>query len=231
MLLAIDTCTRNGGVALWRGDVNVGSHCWYSPRNHTTELMGAVQRLLGAAEIGPQALDGIAVALGPGSFSALRVGISAAKGLALPWNLPIVGIGTLELEAYPYASTGRPICPVIDLGRGEVATATFQMVRGRWKKLDEERVCTPEELVASIPRRFILCGAGVTTHREYLRRYLRRRGMIVTFHTQAVRLSVLGMLGQQRLERADEDGLSALQPLYLRRPSISQPRAPQRVAQ
>ena len=231
MLLAIDTCTRDGGVALWRGDTTIGSRCWYSPRNHTTELMGAIQQLLEAAEIGPRALDGIAVALGPGRFSALRVGISVAKGLALPWNIPLIGIGTLELEAYLYASTGRPVCPVIDLGRGEVATATFQMVRGRWKKLGEERVCTPEELVASIPKRFILCGEGIATHSEYLRQYLRRRGLIVTFHTQAARLSVLGMLGQRRLEHAGEDGLSALQPLYLRRPSISQARAPQRVKQ
>ena len=57
------------------------------------------------------------MALGPGGFSALRVGISVAKGLALPLDIPLVGVGTLEMEAYPYAGAGIPVCPLLEAGR------------------------------------------------------------------------------------------------------------------
>ena len=239
MLLAIDTSTRYAGVSLWSSDRLISGRCWYSVHNHTVELMPAIENILERAKTGPTELEGIAVALGPGGFSTLRVGISAAKGLALPLNIPLVGVGTLEMEAYPYASTGLPICPLLDSGKDEVATALFQDSGGGWRKLEEERVCTPEELVESISKPTLLCGEGVAHRSEYLRGALGRNGVIVSFHTPASRLWALGILARERLNRGDVDSPSAslrtslgvLQPLYLRRPSIGPPKTTQRVKQ
>ena len=229
MLLAIDTSTRYGGVALSGGDGTLASYCWYSLHNHTAELAPAIDHILEVSETGPAGLDAVAVALGPGGFSALRVGISAAKGLALALNIPVVGVGTLEMQAYPYADTGMPICPLLEAGRGEVAAAIFQASQGRWKKLQDERVCTPEELVESISKPTIFCGESVENHRKFLQQALGDKAAIVGFSAVPSRLWALAALAAERLRQQDTDNLAALQPLYLRKPSIGPPETPQKV--
>ena len=231
MLLAIDTSTRYAGVALWSDDAPVAAVCWRSRHNHTSELMPTVQYLLDRAGATIDGLEGIGVALGPGGFSAVRVGLSVAKGLALPRSIPLVGVGTLEMEAYPYAGTGMPVCPILDAGKAEVASAVFQAGPSAdgWRKLADERISTPEELVASVSKRTLLCGEGVPARAEYLKEALGRRALVVGFHTPASRLWALGVLARERLHRGDADDLAALQPLYLRRPSIGRPATAQKV--
>ena len=231
MLLAIDTSTRYGGVGLWRDDRAIGTLCWYSRQNHTAELLPAIDHILDRVKMDANGIAGVAVALGPGGFSAIRVGISAAKGLALPLQVPLVGIGTLEIEAYPYSSLTLPICPLLDAGRAGVATALFQTSRGRWKKLLEERVCTPEEVVESISKRTLLCGEGAPLRREYFQNALGRKGVVLGFHSPASRLWALAALAGDRLNKGAVDDVTELQPLYLRRPSIGPPKAAQRVSQ
>ena len=231
MLLAIDTSTRYGGVGLWKDDRVIGALCWYSKQNHTAELIPAIEHVLGRVKVGAAAIAGVAVALGPGGFSAIRVGISTAKGLALPLQVPLVGIGTLEIEAYPYSSLTLPICPLLDAGSAGVATALFQSSGGRWKKLREERVCTPEELVESISKRTLLCGEGTPLRKEYLQNALGRKGVVMGFHSPASRLWALAALAGDRLKTGAVDSVTELQPLYLRRPSIGPPKAAQRVRQ
>ena len=229
MLLAIDTSTRSGGVALWNDDRVIAALCWHSSQNHTAELMPAVEYILRRADIVPTALDGIAVALGPGGFSALKVGISAAKALALPSNTPVVGVGTLEMEAYPYATAGLPIRPLLDAGRDDVATALYQELDGRWTKLMEERVCTNEELSELVFETTILCGEGAVQRSADLRRALGGRGMVMSFHTPASRLTALAVLSARRLQQGKIHSLAALQPMYLRNPNIGLPKLPHRV--
>ena len=260
MILAIDTSTRYGGVALWSEDKAISTHCWYSQRNHTAELMPAIRSLLTMTPLGPplprgdvmadgksesngpehtissvlKGLRAVAVALGPGRFSAIRVGISAAKGLALPLNIPVVGIGTLEMEAYPYSDTRLPIRPVLDVGRGEVATSLFQNSRGRWIKLEEERICALEEMVESITRRTVICGEGVAHRVEYLRQAVGAAGVVIGSFTVASRLWGLGVLAGRELDRgliSPADSLSDLKPMYIRSPSIGAPKKFQRVGQ
>ena len=260
MILAIDTSTRYGGVALWRDDRPVATHCWYSQRNHTAELMPAIQSLMISTPLSPplargdvladagsgengtkgavsgelEGLKAVAVALGPGGFSAVRVGISAAKGLALPLNIPVVGVGTLEIEAYPYADTGLPIRPVMDAGREEVATGLFQNVRGTWTRLEEERICTPEEMVEAVSKQTIICGEGAAHRAEYLRQAMGAAGIVIGSFTVATRLWALGVLARQELEQGainPADSLSGLIPMYLRSPSIGATKKPQRVGQ
>ena len=229
MLLGIDTSTRYAGVGLWTGDRVVSALCWHSMHNHTAELMPAVQHVLDRAKVGVTCLEAIAVALGPGGFSALRVGISVAKGLALSLRIPIVGVGTLEAEAYPFAALGLPIRPLLDVGKDAVATAVFRRAGSRWRKLEGERLCTPEELVDSISRRTVLCGEGVPNRTEYLRSALGRKGVVVGFHSPTSRLWALSALARDRLGDGDVS-LAALQPLYLRAPSIGPAKTPQKVA-
>ncbi len=229
LLLVVDTSTRYAGAALWREEEAVASVSWCSTGNHTRELMPAIRRLLEMVDGKPGDLAGIGVALGPGGFSAVRVGMSAAKGLALPLRLPLVGVGTLEMEAYPYAAIGLPVRPLIDAGRGAVATALFKGHGAAWGKLEEERVCDMDEVAASVLEPTLICGEGVRSRGGRLAEALGDRAVVVEGYTSSARLWSLGAISSRRLGRGEADDPRSLQPMYLRRPSIGRPRVPRPV--
>ena len=102
MLLALDTATHYASVALHDGQRLLGEHTWLAYQDHTRTLLPHVQALLAGAQATIDSLTGIAVALGPGSFNGLRVGLSTAKGLSIARGLPLLGASTLELLAAEY---------------------------------------------------------------------------------------------------------------------------------
>ncbi len=229
MLLAIDTSTSYGGVLVWDENRPVYSLAWRSPYNHTALLMPAVQEALRQAGTIAKELDGIAVALGPGGFSALRVGISAAKGLALPWGTPLVGVGTLETEAYPYADTGLPVCPLLNIGRRDMAWACFEVKEGRWQKTRDERITPNTELAQTLPADALICGEGTLTAAPLLRESGIEFPHVMEYPSASLRIWALARLASERLRQGQIDDATNLQPLYLRRPNITPPNPPRRV--
>ena len=97
MLLAVDTSTRQMGLALYDGTQVIGEFLWHSRHYHTVELAPAVADLLSRSGLKMDAIQALGVALGPGSFTSLRVGLAFVKGLALARHLPIIGIPTLDV--------------------------------------------------------------------------------------------------------------------------------------
>ena len=231
MLLSLDTSTRYAGVALSNEDRVVASHAWHSAYNHTSELMPYVANILEHCGVTVEGLDGVAVALGPGGFSALRVGISAAKGLALVAKKPIIGVGTLDMEAHPYLDSGVYVCALLEAGREECATALFD---AEGIRVREDRVCTADGLIAEVKEKLdspaIFCGEGVTAWRERITAALDVRALLVR-HTPADRIWALAEIAQQRLAAGEMDDLATLQPEYLRMPSIGVPKQRGRVPQ
>ena len=228
MLLAVDTSTRYAGVALADGGRVISARSWYSAVNHTAELMPAVAETLKGAGLAVNDLDGIVVALGPGGFSALRVGMSVAKGLAMATGKTLVGVGTLDAEAQPYLQSGLPVCALLDAGRSEVSSGRFGTDGHR---LREDRICPPAELLDELTGGTgILCGEGTLPHADLLREGLRDRAVIAG-HSPAARLWSLAALGQQRLDSGDADDVATLQPYYLRMPTIGGPKRRDRVRQ
>ena len=108
MILAIDTATQYAGLALYNQDGIYTEESWYAGRNHTVELMPRIIRILKLANLKVAALTALAVSLGPGSFTGLRIGLATAKGLALPHKLPVVGVPTLDIVAYPFQDRTLP---------------------------------------------------------------------------------------------------------------------------
>ena len=226
MLLAIDTSTRYAGVALADGGRVISCRSWYSAVNHTAELMPAVAETLGAAGATVDDLEGIAVALGPGGFSALRVGMSVAKGLALAADKPVAGVGTLDLEAWPYREAGLPVCALLDAGRGEVATALFR----EGSRARPDSIVAPEELAVEVGETRLFCGEGLQPYGELLRQWLGSRAVLAG-NAPAARLYALAALGRERLDAGDGDEVATLQPYYLRMPTIGGPKRRDRAAQ
>ena len=216
MLLAIDTSTRFAGVALADGDRVVATRSWYSSVNHTAELMPAVVQLLKSHAVAVKDLEGVAVALGPGGFSALRVGISVGKGLAAAGGIPILGVGSLDVEAFPFSDCGLPVCVFLEAGRGEVASALF---RPDGERARDDRVTPPAEALAEIGEPTVFCGEGIAPWLEEINRVLGSRA-VACRPAPAARTGSLAAMARTRLEGGRYDDPATLQPYYLRMPSI-----------
>ena len=198
MQLAIDTSTNMASIALVRDEEVLAEMTWQSGQNHTTQLLPHLSHLLG--EINIQAIKGIFVAIGPGSFNGLRVGISTAKGLAFSLGIPIVGISTLEAAAYPHAETGLPICPIFNAGRGEIATATYQKKRNGWQQLIAEHITTLEKLCSQITAKTLFCGDFIPLIATQLREQLKQKAVILSSAAVLRRAGFLAELGLKRFK-------------------------------
>ncbi len=227
MLLAIDTSTRYAGVALMDGE---GRLCqmlhWRSHQNHTTELVPAIELVLKRQNISLKDLEGIAVALGPGSFSALRVGVSVAKGLAWTAGLPLAAATTLEAEAYCYARLGRPVCALLDVGRGEIAYALYEPAEEDLRLLAPESIAEPKALTRVLPAGALVCGEGLERYGGEVQAALAGTTVLALPYQPASRLLGLAYLGLRRLSAGIKVDPTVVQPFYLRRPSISEPGRP-----
>jgi tRNA threonylcarbamoyladenosine biosynthesis protein TsaB len=221
MELAIDTSTETASIALSSQGEIVAELTWHTGQSHTTELIPNLTCILEQTKLNLKDLNCVIVAKGPGSFNGLRVGMSFAKGLALSRHIPIVGISTLEIEAFPYAFTALPICPIQNAGRGEIATALFQTKRGRWCRLVDEHITTLEALLPELNRRTIFCGEIPQEVTLQLEERLGRKALIIQGAAGLRRSSYLAELGWRRLEAGDFDHSPTLEPLYLRRPAIT----------
>ncbi len=156
--LGIDTATRRGSVAL----APAGSVRLLQPGGgHAPELLEAIDALLAAAGAGPKELAGIAVALGPGSFTGVRVGLATAKGLGYSLGIPVDGLSSLELLA---RATGLPegslVCAAIEAGRGEVYAARFRITDQGAARLTEDAALTPASVVDTLEGRVFVAGDG-----------------------------------------------------------------------
>ncbi len=224
MQLAIDTSTDTASLALVHGSEVLAELTWHSGQNHTTQLLPHLAHLLNQTKINLQSINCIIVAKGPGSFNGLRVGISTAKSLAFSLGIPIVGISTLEVEAYQHAETGLPVCPILNAGRGEVATAIYHRKYNKWRQLTTEHITTIEALCSQITTKTIFCGEFIPLITTQLREQLKQRAIIPPPATLFRRASFLAELGLKRLEAGDYDDPASLQPLYLRHPPITKPK-------
>ncbi|MDA1036545.1 MAG: tRNA (adenosine(37)-N6)-threonylcarbamoyltransferase complex dimerization subunit type 1 TsaB [Chloroflexi bacterium] len=229
MYLIIDTSTRFGAVGLWEDDTLVRSLSWYSKNNHTSELMPAIDVVLKAAGMTPSALAGIAVAHGPGGFSALRVGLGVTKGLVFATGLSVVGVSTLEASAYPHRGSGLPVCALIASGRGVVAWARFQEADG-WRRRTPDRITPVEQMLASRGRHTLFCGEGAALHTDAIREALGSKAHLVIDPAPLSRLAGLAELGAAMLDAGVTVPVTTLSPRYLRSPAISRPNAPKAVS-
>lgn len=157
MILALDTSTAIASIALYDGQV-AGEITWRSGRNHSVELMPQVHGLLRLKGIEPGQLTAVAAATGPGSYTGLRVGLSAAKGLCLALGVPLVGVSSLDVLAEPHRESRVPVRPVLDAGRGRYATAIYRGDDGCLRRAGPIEARRMIEIIESITEDTLLCG-------------------------------------------------------------------------
>lgn len=217
MLLAIDTATALTGLALYDAHGPLAESVWGSGRNHTAQLLPQIDALLRYIGATPADVTVLAVGLGPGSWSGLRVGLSLAKGMALAGDLPLIGIATLEALAYQYAPTPLPVYPLIRLGRDRYATAPF-VAQDCLERLAPDRNLTLAELCADVSGRALFCGDLDAATIAALQRGLGERAVLPAPAARVRRPAYLAELAWQRHLARDYDDLATLEPRYLGEP-------------
>ncbi|HEU4403299.1 MAG TPA: tRNA (adenosine(37)-N6)-threonylcarbamoyltransferase complex dimerization subunit type 1 TsaB [Candidatus Polarisedimenticolia bacterium] len=163
-VLGIDTATPRGSIALARAgrvlaETHLEERAW-----HARDLLSRIDSLLKDSSLTPRDLVGLGVAVGPGSFTGVRIGMATAKGLAYSLAIGCVGLSTLEALARAVVCDSRPLtserlCPVLDAGRGEVYAALFRFgVEGEPVRETPDRSWRPADLVRAIPAGTVMVG-------------------------------------------------------------------------
>lgn len=221
MLLSLDTATRQSGIALYDGQQLVAELNWHSVDAQTTELLPRLEQVLAWAKVRPADLSAIAVSLGPGSFTGVRVALSLAKGMALAHGLPLLGVPTLDAAAYPYLGDSLPVCAVVQAGRGRVLWSIYQPDA---PATDAGRGAAPialtehAGLAAAIDRPLRVVGELSPDLRALLAEQIGQLAMLAGPAAGARRAGCVAELGWLRWQAGQVDDAASLSPIYLREP-------------
>ena len=217
LILAIETATGCGSVALTRGGVQGGrllGECTLQPETvHSRRLLGSVDWLLESVGVGWSELDGIGISLGPGSFTGLRIGMAAAKGLAMATERPLVGVPTLEGIALSCAAAERRVCCLLDARRQEVYAAFFDPAAVP-VAAGPAMAIRPGELLARLREPVLVAGPGVAACGDLLRSHPLVRFLPASLAQP--RAACIGLLAAGRLEQGDTLDPATAAPLYVR---------------
>ncbi len=215
LLLAIDTATRFAGLALYDGDTVRSEASWLSHNNHSVELMPALVRMLDQQGVGARDLAAVGVAIGPGSFTGLRIGLSVAKGLVQAQEIAILGVPTLDILASQHAEQRRPIWAVIRAGRGRLCAAHYHRRRGRWRQRGELHLTKLKGLIELLTGRCLVCGELSRDEIAYISERAEADVAFATPSHAMRRPACLAELAWERWQRGERDDLATLSPIYL----------------
>ncbi len=214
MLLAIDTSTSWISLALYDGTFVRYEITWQSKHHHTVELSPALEQLFERSGAQPADLTGLAVAVGPGSFTSLRIGLAAAKGMALGLKIPIVGVPSLDIIAAAQPLDEKPLLAILHAGRTRLAYVTYMVEGGAWHPQHEPLAIDAKDLVQTISSPTLLAGELSEEARSVLGRRW-KNAMIASPARCLRRAGFLAEIGWERLMNDQADDPVTLAPIYL----------------
>jgi tRNA threonylcarbamoyladenosine biosynthesis protein TsaB len=233
-IIGIDTATTAASVALVDNGIVIAEKSHPSPgpagngerydskSNHAETILPLLESLLQSTGMSLQDVSGIALSIGPGSFTGLRIGLSTVKGLAYGSRLPVVGVSTLLAQAARVTHYDGVICTLLDARKNEVYVALFEKTGDAVHRLSEDRVASTATLL-DIVRPLaqgavcLIVGDGDAVYKQWL---LQQLGGDALFQTGDFSLSVaatVARLSEHRFHSSDVDDLGSLTPVYLRR--------------
>jgi len=202
LILAIETATGCGSVSLTRGgreDGRLLAEATAQPEiTHSRRLLGSVAWIMEAAGVQWSDLDGVAVSLGPGSFTGLRIGMAAAKGIVCAADVPLLGVETMEALALSCPFIDRPLWCLLDARKQEVYAACFHPgPKGRPEQVGTVAAHRPQQLVEQIREPVILAGPGGDEYHAVFSRIAEVQ--LIPAALSSPRAARVGFLGAERL--------------------------------
>ena len=218
LILAVDTTTSTGSVALIRkekllSEMNIDSATTYSER-----LLPAIDEVLETQQLNIRNIEAFAVAAGPGSFTGIRIGISTMKSLAYASGKPIAAVSSLKALAlklcHPHS---RLLCPLLDARKGEIYAALFESEKRRLKEVIPQGIYSPDRFFSLLPSRRIIffTGNGVAAYQRRIFQYFKDKARISS-RSPFIAYEV-GVLGYEILKKKEPAEQSEIEPIYFRR--------------
>ncbi|MGI8826105.1 MAG: tRNA (adenosine(37)-N6)-threonylcarbamoyltransferase complex dimerization subunit type 1 TsaB [Chloroflexota bacterium] len=223
MILAIDTSTAQGSVALADAGDTLAEISWTMDGNHSCRLGRLMREVLGLQAISVGDLTAMVVATGPGSFSGTRVGISAGKGMAMSLGIPLVGVSTLDVIGFQGCHVSRRVRALLPAGRQQVYSGVYEGTPSRFARVGALSLSSLEEEVERAGVDELLAGEGA---RDVAAALGSHAGILIR-EPKTMRLrraAFLAELGMRHLEAGGSDQLETLEPIYLRKSAAEEKR-------
>ena len=217
MILAIETATPHGSVALVSGDLVRADAALPRGRQASETILSAIDGLLRETGSGRGAIGHIAVSAGPGSFTGLRVGMAAAKGFCLGWGIPIVPVPTLHALASRFRRDGMTVCPVLDAKKKQIYAAIFRWEGDACRRLSTDMAVAPADLPGKLPPgRVFFCGDGIAPFAPLFRERLGDRAVFASGGEELPSAAAVGIFAAQLVLAGSVGEFRRAVPVYLR---------------
>lgn len=216
-LLAIDTSTMLGGVALLDDNILLAESRLNVRVTHSERLLTEINHILLRTGIRIEEIDVFAVAIGPGSFTGLRVGLSTVKGLIYTTQKKLVSVPTLEAFAWNLPHSLYQVCPILDARKKEVYAAIFRWSGEGFSRIINEQTFKIDSLLAEINAPTIFLGEGALIYKDIILNKLHGKAFFAPPHLMTPIPSNVGYLGMKKALQGSFEDLAKAVPLYLRR--------------
>lgn len=217
MILGIDTSTRSGGVALVNEKGLISEYVLNLDVTYSERLIPAIDTIIKDSRLSLSEIDGFAVAIGPGSFTGLRIGISTTKALAMASGRPIAGIPTLDAYAYSMPFCKYLLCPILDARKKEIYCAVYSNQNGILERLTEYLVIPVQHLVEKIDQPTIFFGDGVNYFKEEIIENLKNLANFISPILGISSPRSVAEIGLRMIKNGKFNSIDDIIPLYLRR--------------
>lgn len=218
-ILALETATARLGVALWQGGALRGEASFERREGHAESLHSLIKLVLEVSGCSLADLGAVAVDIGPGAFTALRVGMAAAKGLAYALGKPLLGVSSLEVLAHNLPLEGALLAPLLDARRLSVCGAVYRVRAGAMEEVRPRITASPAEfgaLLQGLGQPLTLLGSGARLYRAELAAAVGKSAAFADPVCDQPRAATLAALAERQWERGLTLDLMTCAPLYLR---------------
>lgn len=220
IILSVDSATPVAGVAILDEHKILAENFLNTGNTHSEKLLPLIDQTLKEVKLTLKDMDGIAVSIGPGSFTGLRIGLATAKGLAQVTGLKVVAIPTLDALAQNLVGFHGYICPILNARKSEVYTALYETKAGELKRMTEYQAIKPEALceqIKAVDSKVTFLGDGVFEYQDLIISQLNEQAQWPSLNNLLPRASSLGILGLRKLEQGKTEDIFSLLPFYLRK--------------
>lgn len=223
IILAIETSTPNGSVALLNSNETIGELLTDNTETHAATLLPTINKLFASTKRELNSINGIAVSIGPGAFTGLRVGISTAQGLAQTLKLPIYPVPTLEAFAYSALPTTNPIFVTLDARKDEIYGALFRWNNNELVRLIPEKVLSPEQWCKLLnefckKETISIGGPGYLRFQKIFRNHLNENIIEITEQLTIPKAVNVGLVAIRHAANRQCKTPAEIKPIYLRQP-------------
>lgn len=217
VILGIETSTKTCSIALTGGSKVRDEISLHVGLSHSEKLIALIDEILKRNGMATRDIDGIAVSIGPGSFTGIRVGVATARGLAQSLNVPLVGIPSLDGLAFGIGKSGELVCPMIDALRREIYTSLYE---GRERLVPHQLIGIENwlERLKEMNGNLLFLGDAVDIHENLIKDFLKKKAKIVQKNRRYASAVRIAELGSERFASGEGKKYDEVFPLYIRRP-------------